>query len=72
MDWESVNCAVSQFKHLKYPFNQPYPYFLLVEVQSAGPKPQEDNEKPRDMDLERLFQFIELIKDKIIVSADYC
>ena len=55
MDWESVDCVVKQLTYNKYPFNQKYKYFALVEVQSQGPSPAVDGQQPKDRDLDRLF-----------------
>jgi FAD/FMN-containing dehydrogenase len=68
MDWESVDIVVKNFGNV-YPFNIPYKYFCLLEIQGAGPEKQEGSDKPKDRGLERLFNFMASLETNIIVSS---
>jgi D-2-hydroxyglutarate dehydrogenase len=66
MDWESVDLVVRNFGN-KYPFNIPYQYFCLLEIQGQGPDLKQEGKKT-DRGLERLFEFISVLDTHITVS----
>lgn len=71
MDWESVSMSFEQFPQLKYPFQKPCKYHMMIEVESniLKPKEGEEGQKARDPGLERLFNFVGKISDDHLIDG---